>query len=217
MQKKNQRNFFIAISILVTFVLWTISLCFVDVQPVGPQGSSVGFVMLNCFVHNRIGVHMALYQLTDWLGLVPLGFGLGFAVLGAVQWRKRRKLRYVDFSILALGGFYIVLMAVYLFFENFVINYRPILIDGFLEASYPSSTTMLVMCVMSTAIMQLRTRIKGRILRHCVTAVLAAFAAFMVVGRLISGVHWITDIIGGMFLSCGLVMLYHSVCCLDVK
>ena len=67
MQKKNQRNFFIAISILVTFVLWTISLCFVDVQPVGPQGSSVGFAMLNCFVHNRIGVHMALYQLTDWL------------------------------------------------------------------------------------------------------------------------------------------------------
>ena len=37
-----------------------------------------------------------------------------------------------------------------------------------------------------------------------------AFSAFMVIGRLISGVHWATDIIGSILLSAGLFMLYRS-------
>lgn len=96
-------------------------------------------------------------------------------------------------------------------FEVFAINYRPVLIEGYLEASYPSSTTMLVMCVMPTAIMQFHTRIKTEWLRKIFTYVIIAFTAFMVIGRLVSGVHWFTDIIGGALLSTGLVMLYYSV------
>ena len=115
-------------------------------------------------------------------------------------------------SILVLGGFYVAVMAVFVFFELFVINYRPVLIDGNLEASYPSSTTMLVMCVMPTALMQLRSRIKNRARNTAVSTAIAAFTAFMVIGRLISGVHWLTDIIGGALLSAGLVMLYAAVC-----
>ena len=99
-------------------------------------------------------------------------------------------------------------MAVYILFEFVVVNYRPILIDGFLEASYPSSTTMLVMCVMPTAIMQLTDRIKNNIIRVSVAVILSLFSVFMVVGRLLSGVHWLSDIIGGALISCGLVMLY---------
>ena len=91
-----------------------------------------------------------------------------------------------------------------------VINYRPTLIDGYLEASYPSSTTMLVMCVMPTAMMQIRARIKNDVFRRCVMVIIAAFIVFMVIGRLMSGVHWITDIIGGAILSAGLVMIYSS-------
>ncbi len=108
-------------------------------------------------------------------------------------------------------------MAVYIFFEFFVINYRPVLIEGILEASYPSSTTLLVMCVMPTAIMQLNGRIKNQKLRGCVTFLIFAFTAFMVIGRLISGVHWFTDIIGGAILSTGLVMLYFGATKLAVK
>ena len=104
-----------------------------------------------------------------------------------------------------------VVLAAYLFFEIVVINYRPTLIDGYLEASYPSSTTMLGMCVMPTAMMQLRTRIKNRVFRRCVMVLIAVFMAFMVIGRLISGVHWFTDIVGGALLSAGLVMIYYSV------
>lgn len=174
----------------------------------GPRESTVGFATLNRFIHNLTGVHTPLYTVTDWLGLVPLGFALGFAVLGLVQWIKRKNLLKVDHSILILGGFYIVVAAAYMFFEVYVVNYRPVLIEGFLEASYPSSTTMLVLTVMPTAVMQLNTRIKNPALRRGVVLAIIVFIAFMVIGRLVSGVHWFTDVVGGAFLSAGLVMMY---------
>jgi undecaprenyl-diphosphatase len=154
---------------------------------------------------------MTLYSITDWLGLVPIAFVLGFGFLGLFQWLKRKHIKNVDYSIFVLGGFYIVVMAVYILFEYVVINYRPVLINGYLEVSYPSSTTLLVMCVIPTAIMQLKSRIKNTLLNRCVCFSLTTFIIFMVVGRIISGVHWITDIIGGALLSAGLVMLYYSI------
>ena len=139
---------------LAVFVLWTVLIRFVDVEAIGPRQSSVGFATLNGYIHNLTGVIMSLYIITDWLGLVPIGVAFGFAVLGIVQCIKRKSLLKVDRSILTLGGFYIVVMAVYILFEIVVINYRPTLIDGYLEASYPSSTTILVMCVMPTAMIR---------------------------------------------------------------
>ena len=199
-----------AAGLLAVFVLWTAAVCLVDVREIGPQESAVGFAVVNKAFHELTGVHMSLYVITDWLGLVPIGVAAGFAVLGLAQWIKRKHLLQVDRSILQLGGFYLAVIAVYLFFEAVVINRRPVLIDGFLEASYPSSTTMLVLCVMPTAMMQLNARIRIHVLRHCVMWTMGAFAAFMVVGRLLSGVHWLTDIVGGLLVSAGLVMLYHA-------
>ena len=217
MKKKNQKNLGIAICMLIAFVMWTVAIRFIDVQAIGPQESSVGFATINQFVHNLTGVHMSLYTVTDWLGLVPLMFVMGFGTLGLIQWIKRKYLLKVDYSILVLGGFYIVVMAAYVLFEVLVINYRPVLIDGILEASYPSSTTMLVMCVMPTAIMQFDTRIKNDVLKRCVTYAITAFIVFMVIVRLVSGVHWFTDIIGGALLSTGLVLMYHAIISLEVK
>ena len=205
-----KRKFCVALGLLGAFVLWTTAISLIDVQPIGPQGSIVGFATLNSFVHNLTGTHMTLYVITDWLGLVPVAFGFGFAALGLAQWIKRKSILKVDRSILILGGFYIVTLAAYLFFESYVVNYRPVLIEGYLEASYPSSTTLLVLCVMPTAIMQLRDRIKQPMFRKCVSIVITAFIAFMVIGRLISGVHWLTDIVGGILLSAGLVIIYDS-------
>ena len=209
MEKKNKKRLVLGAGLVVVFVLWTVFVCFVDVRTIGPEGSSVGFATLNGFVHELTGVNWLLYTVTDWLGLAPIAVALGFAILGLVQLIKRKSLWKVDNSILALGVFYIVVMAAYVFFEMVVINYRPTLIDGYLEASYPSSTTMLVMCVMPTAAMQLNARIKNTVFRRCAVITIVAFTAFMVIGRLISGVHWITDIIGGALLSAGLVTMYN--------
>ena len=211
MKNTDKKKIFVGAGFLAAFVLWTVLVSLVDIRAIGPNGSSVGFAALNGYVHERIGVNIPLYTISDWLGLVPIGVAFGFAVFGLAQWIKRKSLLKVDRSLLALGGFYMVVLAAYIFFEIVVINYRPVLIDGHLEASYPSSTTMLVMCVMPTAMLQLRTRIKNRVFRRCVLLLIAAFTAFMVIGRLVSGVHWLTDIIAGALLSAGLVMIYASV------
>ena len=217
MKKETKKNFGIAAILLGAFVVWTAAVQLVDVQPIGPQGSTVGFATVNSWVHNLTGVHMSLYTVTDWLGLVPIAFAIGFALLGLIQWVKRKHLRQVDFSILVLGGFYLLVMAAYVLFEVVVINYRPVLINGCLEASYPSSTTMLVLCVMPTTLMQLNARIKSQTLKRWVGFGITAFILFMVIGRLLSGVHWFTDIIGGALLSAGLVMLYYSITSLEIK
>ena len=217
MNKENRRNLCIATCLLLAFLLWTVEIQFVDVEAIGPQESSVGFATINQFVHNLTGVHLSLYTITDWLGLVPVMFVMGFGTLGLIQWIKRKHLLKVDYNILVLGGFYIVVMAVYVLFEMLVVNYRPVLIGGILEASYPSSTTMLVMCVMPTAIMQFNARIKNNVFKRFVASAIIAFIVFMVIGRLVSGVHWFTDIIGGALLSTGLVLMYRAIISWEVK
>lgn len=209
--KRIRKSFVGSICLLAAFVLWTVVVCLVDVQAIGPQDSAVGLAELNLFVHSLTGVHFDLYNITDWLGFVPIFACIGFGVLGLLQWIMRKSIRKVDFDLLVLGGFYIITIAAYCFFESVVINYRPVLINGCLEASYPSSTTMLVLCVMPTAIMQFNNRIKNRVCRSVVSFTISAFIAFMVIGRLVSGVHWFTDIVGGALLSAGLVMMYDWV------
>lgn len=209
MKKTKKQGILISILLVALFILWTSLVSCIDIQKIGPNGSSVGFATLNGGFHALTGANMTLYTITDWLGLVPIAVAFGFAVLGLVQWIRRKSFLSVDRNILVLGGFYIAVIAVYVFFEYVVINYRPVLIEGYLEASYPSSTTMLVMCVMPSAMMQLSGRIKNRIFRAVILALFAGFTVFMVVGRLISGVHWISDIIGGAMISAGLVSAYY--------
>jgi len=210
MKKQKRRDGIIALGMLAVFILWTAAVSRINVQAIGPENSSVGFSTLNAFVHRLTGVHWTLYTVTDWLGLVPLCVVLGFGLLGLAQWIKRKHLLKVDRSILCLGGFYIAVMAAYVFFEQYAVNYRPVLINGLLEVSYPSSTNFLVLTVMPTAVMQWNARIKNAALRRIVRITAHLFTIFMVIGRLLSGVHWITDIIGGMLLSAGLVSLYHA-------
>ena len=211
MKRTGKKRIFVGAGFLAAFVLWTVLVSLVDIRAIGPNGSSVGFAALNGYVHERIGVNIPLYTITDWMGLVSIVVAFSFAILGLAQWIKRKSLLKVDRSLLALGGFYMVVLAAYIFFEIVVINYRPTLIDGYLEASYPSSTTMLVMCVMPTAMMQLHARIENDVFRRCVMISIAVFIAFMVIGRLVSGVHWLSDIIGGALISAGLVIIYASV------
>lgn len=208
MEKNRKKYVWLAVGLFAAFVLWTCLISFVDVKAIGPRGSSVGFATLNGFFHSLTGVNMWLYTVTDWLGLVPIAVALGFAVLGLLQWIKRKHILKVDRSILVLGIFYVVVFAAYALFEFVAVNYRPVLIEGILEASYPSSTTMLAMCVMPTAILQLRERIPSKTLRVCLISAAVVFTAFMVVGRLLSGVHWLSDIIGGALLSASLVTAY---------
>ena len=210
MKKESQKTLYAAFCSLIAFVIWTALVRIIDRQAIGPQSSEVGFATFNRYVHEFFGVHMPLYTVTDWLGLVPIAIMFGFALLGLIQWVKRKKLLKVDRDILALGVFYAVVFAVFLLFEILIINYRPILIKGVLEVSYPSSTTMLAMCVMPTAMLQFKARMKNAVIKRILLCLCAMFTAFMVIARLVSGVHWFTDIIGGALISTALVVIYYK-------
>ena len=194
--------------LIAAFALWTALVQIVDVRPVGQNGTDIGFATFNTWFHGLTGVHMGIYTATDWLGLVPVAVCLGFGALGAMQLIRRRSLLAVDPDLLLLGVHYVAVAAAYLVFEAFPINYRPIPIDGVMEASYPSSTTLLVLGVMPTLAYQAVRRMKSSLAKGAV-AFVAAFSALMVAGRLVSGVHWATDIVGSILLAGGLFMLYR--------
>ena len=210
--KKNGKRIMLLGGVLVAaFVVWTLLIQTVDVQPVGQNGTDIGFATFNCWFHKLTGVHMTTYTITDWLGLVPLFICMVFGMIGLVQLIKRRSLLKVDYDIIVLGVYYILVMFGYVIFEMIPINYRPILINGFMEASYPSSTTLLVLGVMPTLVEQMSRRLKNAVLKRSIMVFTVLFSAYMVIGRLISGVHWFTDIVGSIFLSMGLFYIYKAV------
>ncbi len=210
MKQAKRRGFLWIAGLLLAFAILTVLVRTVDVRPAGVNGTDIGFAAVNTRFHRLTGTHMGLYTVTDWLGLVPVAVCAGFGVLGLAQWIRRRSIAGVDRDILLLGGYYILVILAYLIFEMIPINYRPVLIDGYMEASYPSSTTLLVLSVMPTLIFQVKRRSGSRTLRRVTAAFAVLFSAFMVIGRLIAGVHWLTDIAGSLLLSAGLYSLYRS-------
>ena len=203
-----RRDLVTGTALLAAFGLWTAMVQLVDVRPVGQNGTDVGLAAFNVWLHGLTGVHMVLSAITDWLGLVPVAVCLGFGAMGATQLVRRRSLLAVDPDLLLLGVHYVAVAAAYLAFEAFPINYRPIPIDGVMEASYPSSTTLLVLGVMPTLAYQAVRRMKSSLAKGAV-AFVAAFSALMVAGRLVSGVHWATDIVGSILLAAGLFAMYR--------
>lgn len=211
MKRNGKRNFVAGSIFMGVFVIWTACIQIVDLQAIGANDTAVGFATLNSWFHKLTGVHMEMYIITDWLGLVPIFICMIFGGLGFCQLVKRRSLLKVDYDILCLGVYYILTIFCYLIFEMIPINYRPILIEGRVEASYPSSTTLLVLCVMPTLWEQTGRRVRSNRKKQTIRLATICFTIFMILGRLISGVHWVTDIIGAILLSAGLFSAYKAV------
>ena len=210
MNRNGKKLLILGMVLLVMFVIWTWLIQCVDVKPSGQNGTQIGFATFNCWFHSITGVHMAIYTITDWLGLVPVFICMVFGGVGFVQLIKRKSLFKVDRDLIFLGIYYVVVILEYLIFEMIPINYRPILIEGMLEASYPSSTTLLVLSVMPTLIFQVNRRSTNPVFREAVCVLTVIFSAFMVIGRLVAGVHWFTDILGAVVLSAGLYCMYKA-------
>ena len=165
------------------------------------------------FVFQKLGVRMIWYPITDWLGVVALLTAFCFAVIGLIQAVNRKSLLKVDIRIILLGIYYVIVIVAYVFFEIFIINYRPVILEESvgLEASYPSSHTMLVICIMGAALVLFQQMIQNKMIRVIMNSLSDLVIFITVVGRMISGVHWFTDIVGGILLGITLIQLYASV------
>ena len=184
-----------------------------DVAPIGPEGTSVGFSTLNKAVHDLTGVHMLWYSITDWIGYGAIVICALFGALGIAQLIKRKSLLKVDRTLYALGAFYVVVIGSYVFFEKFIINYRPVIMPGASapEASFPSSHTMLIITVMCSTMMVIGKYVKDKGARAVIRMICAVLILITVLGRLYCGVHWFTDIIGGILYSTTLLLLFSLV------
>ena len=211
MKERSKKLLFTGILLISVFAIWTLLIQVVDVQPIGQNGTNIGFATFNIWFHELTGVHMTIYTITDWMGLIPIFVCMIFGGIGLGQWIKRRSLLKVDRDILFLGIYHVIVIFGYLIFEMIPINYRPILIEGVMEASYPSSTTLLVLSVMPTLTFQLKRRMKNMTVCKMLSMLTILFSSFMVVGRWICGVHWFTDIIGSIILSTGLFFVYKGI------
>lgn len=205
------KEFKIGFLFILIFIIWTLSLLMIDVKPLGVNQTNIGLSTMNVWFHQITGTNMFLYTLTDWLGLVPVFVCMCFGLLGCIQLIKRRNLIMVDYDLIVLGIYYIVVILSYLLFEKLPINYRPILIEGRMEVSYPSSTTLLVLSVMLSLYEQVNRRVMNIQSKNMINRCIGIFTVFMIGGRLLSGVHWLSDIIGSIFISLGYFFLYKGV------
>ena len=211
---KKKRNFFISTILILLAVVFTILVKVVDVKQIGVTETSIGFATLNQFVFKATGVNMIWYHITDWLGLVPIFMAMVYSLIGFIQLIKRKSLFKIDKEIIILGLFYIVVISIYIFFEKVIVNYRPILMNGFLEASYPSSHTLMTICLCGSSIIVNKKLFNNKI-TELMNILSLVIVMITVIGRLISGVHWFTDIIGGIFISIALLMILYSI--IDIK
>ena len=205
-----KRNLLFSVLFLFLAILFTILVQVVDVQAIGPNGSLVGFATINQLVFDTLKTNDTLYHLTEWVGILPIFIALLYALVGFGELIKTKDLRKVDKNLLSLAVFYIVVIAVYVFFEIYEVNYRPILMDGVLEASYPSSHTMMAICICGSSLFISKRIFKAQFAKG-LNLLSILVMIFLVVGRLVSGVHWFTDILGGILISGTLLMIFYTV------
>lgn len=205
-----RRNIIISFILIILAVLFTVLVKNVDVKPIGPNESMVGFADINKLFHNLIGSNMAIYKITEVLGYIPIVMASVYVFIGLKQLIKRKSLLKVDKEIYVLALFYILVVGVYVFFEKFIVNYRPILIDGVLEASYPSSHTLMSICLCGSSIIINKKLFKNKLgdIENILSVILILL---IVAGRIISGVHWFTDILGGIIISSALLVIFYSI------
>ena len=206
---KKKKNYIISGILIAVAILFTVLVKFVNVKPVGVKGTDIGFAFINRPFADLIGSNMTLYNITEWLGIIPILVVMVYGLIGLKQLVKTKNVFKVDKEILILGGFYVVVAVLYVFFEKVIINYRPVLIEGVLEASYPSSHTLMSMCFCGSALILNKEYFKKYV--KPLNIFLIIIMVVIVVGRLLSGVHWFTDIIGGCLISLALVMTFYSI------
>lgn len=190
-------------TMFICFILYTFVVANCDVRQISGAASQVGLAGFNEIFFKMLPFNEVFYKISEVFGYLTFLLIAFFGLVGVLQLVKRKSLLKVDKGILVLGGFYVLVLMAYVLFEKIIINYRPFVIDveEGLEASYPSSHTMLAVCVCLSAFVMLSDYIKKKDILKIARIVCIALMVIVVITRLLSGAHWATDIIGGIMLS----------------
>lgn len=209
--KLKKKNMIVSICLILLSVIYTVLVKIIDVNPIGPKNSNVGFSSLNKFVFNTIGKSNVWYNITEVFGIISILIAFFYALIGICKLFKKKNILKIDKEIIALGIFYFVVILTYLFFEKVIINYRPVLVNGALEASYPSSHTMLSICICLSSIIINNKLYKKKRISKIINPLAIIIMITTTIGRLFSGMHWISDILGGIIISITLTYIFNSI------
>lgn len=208
MSEKTKNGLLLTAILLMGFLIYTMCIMHVDAKPLGLDGTKVGFSSINVPIHELLGFSNVFYVLSKVIAVLAFIVIAFFAVITVVEMFVRKGFFKADQSLYALGVIYVLVLLAYVLFEKVIINYRPIDLGEGLEASYPSSHTMLAVVVFVTAAIQFKYRLEESALKKAVITVMYVLNGLMILCRLLSGVHWFTDILGGVILSSVFISLY---------
>jgi len=206
------KSLIIGLSLIFAFAIFTLLIMTVDLQPIGPEGTYVGFATINGAVERKIGYNNTLYLITEFVGNLVVGTAFYFTAVGAIQLFTRKSFLKVDPQLYVIGGMYILALLLYLVFDKLGVNYRPHISGGeeLLEPSYPSSHTLLCLTFAPAGVILAPRYIKHRRVLFAFETTVSALALFVIIGRMLSGAHWFTDIVGSVLLGGGLIALYYA-------
>ncbi|MBQ6504629.1 MAG: phosphatase PAP2 family protein [Flexilinea sp.] len=199
-----------ALLMTVLAIAATIIVATVDVQPVGVEGTNLGLATINTGFFSRVGQSETFFKISKVAGYICFATAGGFGIFFLLQLIQRKSLSKVDRNLSVLMLLYILTLSLYLLFDKvLIINYRPILRDKGLESSYPSTHVMIAWVVMVSAIDQWSIYIKNE--KTLTVVVICSFAVMLVtiLARALSGVHWLTDILGGILMGDMLIAWYR--------
>ncbi len=202
---------------LLLFLGLILAVLFVDVAPIGPEGSSIGLSTINGAVHDMLVYNETIYKVTEILGYATIAVAFIYTTVQGTRYstkciqdkKYRRFLRIWDRGEYMKLLVFVAAGVLYVLFEFVIINYRPIILPGEeLEASFPSSHTLLAVAFIGPAIHDAIVKEKSKTAKWVLAASFAVLMVAVVVGRFISGVHWLTDILGGLLIGSTLVLTY---------
>ena len=200
------------ILLLMLTIFFIVTLKLVDVKPIGPQETRVGYATLNKAVFDKVGTSSLWLDVTKYMGYGCLAVAGLFTVLAVIQLIRRWSLSAVDRHFKGVIVLYLAVLVVEALFRYLVINRRPVLLPGETvpAPSFPSTHTMIACVAMGSAVMMIDYYVENSLAQALLQFFCILCMIILVGGRLLAGVHWLTDIIGGILISLVLLTTYRG-------
>lgn len=188
----------IIISILwLILLIFTILVSFVDVKIFNVTNTKIGLYSLNkIFLVNSINSNY-INIISNGIFLICLLVIILMLLLITFEYFKTKKINKNNLNFFI---HFLIMVLIWIIFDKIlIINYRPILINGNIEGSYPSTHVMVSTFVLLFLSDQLKKIFKNDKIFYIISIGLIIIQS---ISRILLTMHWFTDIIGGLLIGC---------------